>query len=279
MLDPNGLAPERASVRAAFDDHALDAHAPFGRLEPNGQAGAHAPDCELGLDADDGIMGAGHARVGDGGSPTGLHTRVRRLDVRMGSEDSRHAAVKPARQRDLLARRLCMEVDEDDLRIPLRLGDEVVHDLKESDRRAQEERAEQADHGDGRAALRNHDDEPATRCVPGQVGGPGDTVGLLQVRNELLTAPDVVSERDRVGPRGEYPFRKLRRQARAVGGVLRIDDADICAKLVPQLWQPLLDRPGARGAEDVGDEENVYGMASVAAGSTSIATWLPASCV
>ena len=104
-------------------------------------------------------------------------------------------------------------------------------------------------------------------------------VGLLEVGDQLLPAPGVVSERDRVGARAAQPLGELRGQPRAVGRVLGVDDAEVGAQLVPKSREAILERPRAGGAEDVGDEEDLYGMAKVAAGWTSMATWLPASCV
>jgi hypothetical protein len=89
----------------------------------------------------------------------------------------------------------------------------------------------------------------------------------------------VVSERDRVGARAPEPLCQLGRQPGAVGGVLCVDDAEVGLQLVPKSREAILERPRAGCAEDVGDEEDPYGMAKVAAGWTSMATWLPASCV
>jgi hypothetical protein len=89
----------------------------------------------------------------------------------------------------------------------------------------------------------------------------------------------MVAQRERVGAGGEQPVGEPRRQACAVGRVLRVDDAEAGSKLFLQRGKPLLDRGTARRAEDVGDEEDLQGIERVAAGCTSIATWLPASCV
>ena len=87
---------------------------PLGRLEPDRHARPHPLDRELGLDADHRVVRAGHARVGDRGGPAGLHARVVRLDVRVRADHRGHAAVEQPRERDLLARRLGVEVDDDD---------------------------------------------------------------------------------------------------------------------------------------------------------------------
>jgi hypothetical protein len=69
----------------------------------------------------------------------------------------------------------------------------------------------------------------------------------------------VVAERDRVGSGGEQPLRQARRDPGPVGDVLAVDDAELDAVLLLQPGQALLDRLPARGAEDVGDEEDDQG--------------------
>jgi hypothetical protein len=89
----------------------------------------------------------------------------------------------------------------------------------------------------------------------------------------------VVAERDRVGSGGEDALGELRGEAGALSGVLAIYDAEVGSVLLAERVQTFLERTPPGRAEDIRDEQNSYGMASVAAGCTSIATWLPASCV
>ena len=89
----------------------------------------------------------------------------------------------------------------------------------------------------------------------------------------------MVTERERIGTGCEQPVGEPGREARAVGGVLRVDDAEASSELFLQRREPLLYCDTARRAEDIGDEEDLQGIERVAAGCTSIATWLPASCV
>jgi hypothetical protein len=76
----------------------------------------------------------------------------------------------------------------------------------------------------------------------------------------------VVSERDHVGAGGEDLLRDLRSDAEAVGSVLAVDGAEVDAELLAEVRQQSFDRAGARCSVDVGDEEELYGIASVAAG-------------
>jgi hypothetical protein len=82
----------------------------------------------------------------------------------------------------------------------------------------------------------------------------------------------VVAERHDVRTRCEQLLRELRRDAGTVGDVLTVDDAGVGAELFAQARETLLDRPPARGAEDVGKEEDSQLRTSAAAGRTSIDT-------
>jgi hypothetical protein len=64
----------------------------------------------------------------------------------VGADHRRDAAVEPARERHLLARRLGVKVDQDHLRALASLVDQLVDDLERADRRVDEEPAEQIDH-------------------------------------------------------------------------------------------------------------------------------------
>ncbi len=147
--------------------------------------------------------------------PPRLHPGVVRLHVRVGAEDRRHGAVEHLRQRDLLARRLGVEVDDDDLRLAPRLGDERLGDLERVRGRRQRQLAEQVDDGDRRAVGRRRDAEPPAGRLRGHVRRPDHALGLRQVAAEVALAPGPVPERDHVGARGEQPLGQPRASARA----------------------------------------------------------------
>ncbi len=110
--DPNRLARGSAAVVIAVDESPLDTHVAVGRVEPNRHAGAHPLDGELRPDADDGVVRARHAGVGQRGRATGQHPGVVRLHVGVGADDGGDCPVEQAREGDLLARRLGVEVDD-----------------------------------------------------------------------------------------------------------------------------------------------------------------------
>jgi hypothetical protein len=115
--------------------------------------------------------------------------------------------------------------------------------------------------------------------VPREVGRPDDPIAALEVRQELAARPGVVAEGQDVGAGGEQLLGELRRQPAPVGRVLGVDDAEVGAELVAERGEAFLQRAAPGRPEDVGDEEDFQGSESVAAGRTSIETWLPASCV
>jgi hypothetical protein len=89
----------------------------------------------------------------------------------------------------------------------------------------------------------------------------------------------VVAERHDVGAGGEQLVGELRGDARAVGDVLAVRDAEIRVELLAKPGQPLLDRAAPRDAEDVCQEEESQFRTSDAAGRSSTDTWLPESFV
>jgi hypothetical protein len=66
----------------------------------------------------------------------------------------------------------------------------------------------------------------------------------------------VVAERDHVRAGGEQLVGELCGDARAVGGVLAVDDADVRLELLAQRRQALLDGTPAGDTEDVREEED-----------------------
>jgi hypothetical protein len=88
-----------------------------------------------------------------------------------------------------------------------------------------------------------------------------------------------VAEREHGGAGAQQPVGELRRDPRPVGDVLAVDDADVGFVLLPEAGQSLFDRVAAGDAEDVRQKEKFQFRTSVAAGRSSIETWLPASFV
>jgi hypothetical protein len=151
--------------------------------------------------------------------------------------------------------------------------------VRRAQRRCQEELAEHVDHRHLCPVRRVGDREAAAGRVLREVGRPDHAVRFGKVRDHLLAPPRVVAERDDVAARGEDLLRQLRRDPEPVGGVLAVDDAEVRGELLAQAGKQSFDGAHAGRAVHIGDEEEPYGSARVAAGWTSSETWLPASCV
>ena len=108
-------------------------------------------------------MWPGHASVGDRSRPARLHTRVVRLHVRVRPEHRRRLPVEEPCERDLLARRLGVDVDDDHRRSRERIVDERLRDLERVDGRLEEQRPLQVDHGDLGAVGRGNEDQAPPR--------------------------------------------------------------------------------------------------------------------
>src|SRR5205814_7962676 len=90
---------------------------------------------------------------------------------------------------------------------------------------------------------------------------------LLEVGAHPVAPPHVIPEGDHVGSGGKQLVGELRRDPRAVGDVLAVQDAEVRAELRAQTAQPLLDRTTTGRAEDVGDEQDFHLASLAAAGS------------
>jgi len=183
----------------------------------------------------------------------GLHVRVR-------PHDRGHAPVEPAGERDLLARRLRVDVDEDEPGLGGRGGDELVDHLEHRGRGLQEQRAEDVDHGEAHAARGRDDHEAAAGRRARDVRRAHHAVGACEVLADLRPPERVVAQRDRVRARGEEPSGEPRRDPDPVGDILPVHDAGVDAELLPQAGQPLLEGLPPGCADDVRDEEDAQGF-------------------
>ena len=108
--------------------------------------------------------------VGDRRRAARLDARVRRLHVGVRADHGRDPAVEPAGERDLLARRLGVDVDEHDHR-RRRRASSTSSSMSSHMLRAgiERERAHHVDDRDRRAVGRGHDGQPAARRVGGDM--------------------------------------------------------------------------------------------------------------
>ena len=151
--------------------------------------------------ADDRVVVAGHADVGDEGGAAGQNLMVGGGRMSMGADDEARAAVDEMAHRLLLARRLGMDVDHDRVGRALeRAGGKLALDRRE---RIVERVHEHAPHGvddeDARAVARLDDCGAAARRAGRIIDRPDQERRALDEYQRLPLVPGVVAERDRVG--------------------------------------------------------------------------------
>ena len=235
----------------------------FGGFELAGHSGKEAVEDELGFDSYDGVVGAGHAYVGDEGGPVGKDTGVGGGNVGVGAEDGGDAAVEVPAEGDLFAGGLGMDVEEDDGGGDL--AEKLVGLAEGVVAGGHEDAALEVDNGvllaGGEFALV----EAEARSSGGVVGGAEDAAaaevrigGNGHVLEDLALVPDVVAGGDDVRSHVEDFFGERGGDAEAAGGVFAVDDEEVDGVGFDDVGEMLAYDVAAGGAEDVADEEDVH---------------------
>ena len=190
------------------------------------------------------------------------------------------------RERDLLARRLGVEVDDDrrasSARASATSSSTTRNGWTATSRKSWPWRLITAT---GVPSSAGTTVEPAARRVrAAEVRRPEDPVALVEERDEVALAPDVVAGRDRRRRPRRGASRELRGQADPVGGVLAVHDAEVDLELLAQAAAGAPRRRGGRARRRRRARKRIAADAlgrrtSEAAACTSRCTCWPASCV
>ena len=218
--------------RVARDERALEPHAARRRLEAHRHPRPHAADRELALDADHRVVRPGHPDVGD-------RRRARRA-ARARRRSGRGCASRSRRSR---GRRASVASATFSLvasawtsttttgvvaRASSTSSSTISHMLCAGSRKSEPSRLTTATGVPSRAATTV---SPRPGAAAWRLAGRMTRSRRREVRADLLPAPGVVAERDRVGAGGEQPLGEPRRDADAVRDVLAVDDADVDVEL------------------------------------------------
>jgi hypothetical protein len=104
------------------------------------------------------------------------------------------------------------------------------------------------------------DRDPIARSLRAGVRGTDHALARGEVGGDPAAAVRVITERDDVGSGAEQLVGELGRDARAVRGVLAVDDRDIDLVPLAQRRKLLLDGATTRDAEDIRKEEDLQGV-------------------
>jgi hypothetical protein len=155
----------------------------------------------------------------------------------VGAEDGRDPPVEVPSHRDLLARQLGMEIDDEGVGGAGQGAEQLVDSGEGVALHPQVHLAAQVDDGDPHPG-RLDDRVPPARIRCREVGGANDPRLGVQVGIDLAVAVAVVAERDHVGARLEDLGGGLLGDPNAAGHVLPVDHNEV--------GQPLGPKPGHR---------------------------------
>jgi len=158
----------------------------------------------------------------------------------MGADDRRHPPVEPACECRFLARRLGVNVNEDDGGLLAHLVDEFVDELEHGSGGMQEERAEDVDDPESLPVRGRHHGDAATGGVAGGIRRAYDALRRGEVFTDLGPSKSVVPEGDRVDAHGQDLLGEARRDADTVRCVLPVHHTGIDGELRSQRRQSLL---------------------------------------
>lgn len=256
-----------------------------GDVEGCGFGGGHELEDAVGVAAEDGVLGPGHAEVGEvggggqgrgpvgsagAGEVGGEDAGVGGGDVGVGAEDGGGAAGAVPAHGDFFGGGFGVDLDEGD-----RAVGELVEEAVDTGEGVvclegvHEESAEDGDDVDGRQAGRFDGHRAPAWGGVGEVGGPDEVGGFFEGAEDLFFAEGVVAEGHGVDA-GVLEFaEQFGGQARAVGGVFGVGDDEVGLEAFAELGQALPGREEAWGADDVTEEEEVHvgGGSWVAGGS------------
>ena len=176
----------------------------------------------------------------------------------MGSDDRGHTPVEIPTHGDLLAGRLGVEVDQDDVRLSRETLEHAVDDGERVVDGLEEYAALEVDDADARVVPRVHDTHAPARRPFGEVRGAKKRRTFLDVGHDLALVPGVVPAGQDVRPGAEQLLGGCRSDAHAAGRILAIDDDDVGRTLGGQLPQAVPHDLAPGSSDDVTDEQDSH---------------------
>ena len=120
-------AQARAGLFIDIDERAAQAHLAIGDRKDRGHIGNKAPHDRIDGAAENRIGRAAHARVAEESRAAGKDLFVRGLHMRVRADDGGNFPIEKTAERNFLARRLAMRIDQNDVRFRAHLRDRGFH--------------------------------------------------------------------------------------------------------------------------------------------------------
>lgn len=210
-----------------FEEDAVDLVVVEGDGHAVGHAGFEALDDDVFVAAEDGVVGAAEADVGDVGGAVGEDFFVGGLDVGVGAEDGGDFAVEHEAEGDFFGGCFGVEVYEDAGGFFFDFGDEVVDGVEGV---VDGDVHEGASHGVDDAefdAVAGDDDVAGAWAVFGKVEGADEAGFFGEEGLDFALVPCVVAEGDDVDFVAEDFVGDFWGDAAAAGGVFAVDDDEV----------------------------------------------------
>lgn len=245
-----------ASGLVRIDEHGVHLHVTFGNHEPCRKCVKEALQHSFFFHANHGIVGAGHADVGDKSSAS-------RKDVRIGGC---HVSVRPKHGGNLsvqipahglfFRRGLSMHVNDDDLYLRGNLGELFVGFAKGIIERSHEGAALQIEHSVANAIFGEADEQPAARQTIGEIGRPQEPRLVREKFDNLPAIPDVIAAGDHLDARREQVLHDARRNAESGRRIFAVGDAQIDLPLGQDIPKAIVDDLASGRADDISDKKD-----------------------
>jgi hypothetical protein len=225
-----------------------------------GEAGRHGVEETLHdallLHADDGIVRAGHADVGDIGGAAREDVLVGGGDVGVRAEDDGNFSVEiPAHG---LFFRCCfgVHIDEHHFDIARDFGELAVGGAERVVDGNHEGAALQVENGVADAFFRAAHEEAAAGRAIRKIRGTQQARFVREKIEDLFAVPDVIAAAQDFDAGGEKLFGEARSDAEAGSGIFAIGDAEVDLALLEDVVEAVVDDFAAGRADDVTDEED-----------------------
>lgn len=241
-----------------IDDCPGDAQVGGGGLQTVGDLQNHPLQRDARVRADDGVVRASHADVGDVGRAPWEESFIGGEHMRVRPHDGAHATVQVPAQALFFRSRLGVEIHDDYRRLLAHLLHGCEADGERAVDRCHEGASLQAQDADALAFFRLADVDARPRNSLGVIVRAQEARLPRQIGDDRLFVPDVVAGGEDVDAGSQQLVRDLRRDAEACGGVFDVGDAEVDVVVPEDPRQLFLDQPSSRPSKNITDGKNPH---------------------
>src|SRR5277367_543400 len=238
--------------------HSVHLHVAFGYREFCGERIEEALHDGFFLHADDGIVGAGHAYVGDIGSAAGENAIIGGGDVGVRAQDGGDFAVEMPAHGLFFGSGFGVHVHDDHLHIGRERSELAFGGAKGIFQRRHEGAALQIHYRVGDAIFSLADEMAFARGADGKIRGADQPRLVREKIENLLAVPDVIAAGDDFRSGREYLFGEARSDAETGCSLFAVGDAQVYGALRDDIREAVMDDFASGRADNISDKENLH---------------------